>query len=278
MTIPPVLTLLLLAHVIGDFYLQTNKMAVKKNESFWWLLLHGGLYALCVACILFIGGEVSRYWIFLVLGVSLSHLTIDVLRIHIPRYIQKRLPEKPFIYIHKYFPKKPFIIDQLLHITTIIALWWIWGGCVTMREFDTLQAFLSMFGQSPTTNVLTLLGLLIILRPVGILIEKGEIWDFDKDKNKRQDKPTIEIRTTPDENQKGAGKMIGYLERIIVFFLLINNQFGAIAFVLTAKSVMRFPEIGKSDNASSLAEFYIIGTLLSMTSVFIVAFGLGLLR
>jgi len=135
-----------------------------------------------------------------------------------------------------------------------------------------------MFGHSPTINILTLLGLLIILKPVGILIEKGEIWDFSKDKNKPQYKIITEIRAAPDENQKGAGKMIGYLERIIVFFLLINNQFGAIAFVLTAKSVMRFPEIGKSNNASSLVEFYIIGTLLSMTSVFIVAFLLGLIQ
>ena len=99
------------------------------------------------------------------------------------------------------------------------------------------------------------------------MIEKGDIWDFSKSKS----------QPTPNENQKGAGKMIGYLERIIVFFLLMNNQFGAIAFVLTAKSVMRFPEIGKSDNASSLVEFYIIGTLLSMTSVFAVAFLLGLI-
>ena len=256
MTIHPILTLLLLAHIIGDFYLQTKKMAEKKNESYRWLLLHSGLYFLCMVVILLIGAAVSWYWLFLLLGTSLSHLLID--------------------YLKRYIPKKPFIIDQLLHVTFIITLWWLWGQYVTMRELNTLQTVLSMFGQSPTTNILTLLGLLIILRPVGVLIEKGEIWDFNKDKNKLPDK--TESHTTPDKNQKGAGKMIGYLERIIVFFLLINNQFGAIAFVLTAKSVMRFPEIGKSSNTSSLAEFYIIGTLLSMTSVFIVAFLLGLIR
>jgi len=71
--------------------------------------------------------------------------------------------------------------------------------------------------------------------------------------------------------------MIGYLERTIVFFLLISNQYNAIAFVIAAKSAMRFPEIGKSENKASLAEFYIIGTLLSMTSVFVIAFLLGLI-
>jgi len=260
MTIHPVLILLLLAHIIGDFYLQTENMAVKKNESKWWLLFHGGVYFLCTAVILFMGVAISRYWLFLILGTSLSHLLIDCLK--------------------RYIPRKSFIIDQLIHITIIITLWSLWGECVTMRELSIsiVQTVLNMFGHSPTTNILTILGLLIILKPVGILIEKGEIWDFDKDKNKLLDKTIIEIRTTPNESQKGAGKMIGYLERIIVFFLLINNQFGAIAFVLTAKSVMRFPEIGKSNNASSLVEFYIIGTLMSMTSVFIVAFLLGLIR
>jgi len=249
MTIPPILILMLLAHIIGDFYLQTKNMAAKKNESKKWLLRHGGLYSLCMAVILLIGVTISWYWLLLVLGTSLSHLLID--------------------YFKKYFPKKPFIIDQLLHIAIIIALWWLWGQNATMWEHNTLQTLLRMFGYSPTTNILTLSGLLIILKPVGVLIEKGEIWDFSKNEN---------TDTTPDEKQKGAGKMIGYLERIIVFFLLINNEFGAIAFVLTAKSVMRFPEIGKSKNASSLAEYYIIGTLLSMTSVFIVTFLLGLIR
>jgi len=233
-------------------------MAENKNVSGKLLLLHGGLYFLCTAIILFVGVAVSWYWLFLVLGTGLSHLLID--------------------YIKRYISKKPFIVDQLLHVIVIIVLWWLWGECVTMRELNPFQVFLSMFGRSPTTNILTLLGLLIILKPVGVLIEKGEIWDFNRDKNKLPTKNIPESRTTPDENQKGAGKMIGYLERIIVFFLLINNQFGAIAFVLTAKSVMRFPEIGKSNNAPSLVEFYIIGTLLSMTSVFVVAFLLGLIR
>jgi len=103
--------------------------------------------------------------------------------------------------------------------------------------------------------------------PVGILIEKGDIWSFNKDKS----------TPAPSEKQKGAGKMIGYLERTIVFFLLTNGQFAAIAFVIAAKSAIRFKEIEQSTDATSLAEYYIIGTLISMISVFIVAFLLGII-
>jgi len=200
-----------------------------------------------MAVILFAALGLSWHWLFIVLGTGLSHLLID--------------------YLKKYIPKKPFIIDQLLHTAFIFLLWWLFGRSVAIRELYILRTFLDMFGYSPSTNILTFLGLLIILKPVGMLIGSGEIWNFNRDENK-----------PPTETQKGAGKMIGYLERIIVFFLLVNNQFAPIAFVLAAKSVMRFPEIGKSDDASSLVEYYIIGTLLSMTSVFAVAFILGLIR
>jgi len=253
----PLLILLLLGHILGDFYFQTTKMAENKNDKPKWLLIHSGAYSLCIAAILLAGAELSRYFIFIALGTSLLHLPID--------------------YIKKHIPKKAFTIDQFLHIVTIVVLWRLWGNNITIREHSALRELLAISGHSPTNIILILLGLLILLRPVGILIEKGDIWDFNKDKKNPSNEPVIIMRTTPDENQKGAGKMIGYLERVIVFFLLINGQFGAIAFVLTAKSVIRFPEIGKSTNASSLAEFYIIGTLLSMASVFAVAFLLGLM-
>jgi len=249
MTTAPAFLLLLLGHVVGDFYLQSNTMAQNKAENYKWLLIHGAVYSLCIAAILFAGVTFSWYGLFLVLGTSLAHLLIDLLKKHIPT-------------------SKKFITDQALHITTIIAFWQLWGNCITLRELTALNGFVSMFGHSLSSITPIILGLLCILKPIGVLIEQGDIWDFNKGESQPQ---------TPSPNQKGAGKMIGYLERIIVFFLLINHQFSAIAFVLTAKSAARFPEINKSDDASSLAEFYIIGTLLSMTSVFIIAFALGLI-
>jgi len=239
-------------------------MADKKSTNIEWLLIHGGVYSLCIAAILIIGAGFSRYWLFLVLSAGISHFAIDCLKMGMPASIMKRIPD--CVKNHAIFKKK-FIIDQLLHIVTLIALWWLWGECIPVREHAALRGFLNETSHTLADFMLVILGLLVIIKPVGLLIGKGDIWDFNKSKS----------GSAPNESQKGAGKMIGYLERIIVFFLLINNQFGAIAFVLAAKSVMRFPEIGRSDDASSLAEYYIIGTLLSMTSVFAVAFLLGLI-
>ena len=249
MNIPPILMLLLLGHVLGDFYFQWDSMAQNKNNQQKWLLVHGGIYMLCMAAILFIGAALSWYWLLVVLVAGIVHLAVDWLKKHISN--------------------KKFIIDQLLHITTFVVLWRILGEYLNVHEF-----VLRDFERLQTNIFLVVLGLLWILKPVGVLIEQGDIWDF----NKRKDTATPENNhTTPTDNQKGAGKMIGYLERVIVFFLLLNGQFAAIGFVLAAKSAIRFPEITKSENTSSLVEFYIIGTLLSMTSVFAIAFLLGLI-
>jgi hypothetical protein len=64
--------------------------------------------------------------------------------------------------------------------------------------------------------------------------------------------------------------------------LLIFGEYGAIGFVISAKSIIRFPEINKQDEGDKKlpdkkAEYYLIGTLLSMVSTFLVATLLGLI-
>lgn len=58
-----------------------------------------------------------------------------------------------------------------------------------------------------------------------------------------------------------AGKWIGILERLIVLTLMLNNALDSVAFILTAKSIARFNELRNKD----FAEYYLIGTLASIT-------------
>ena len=62
-----------------------------------------------------------------------------------------------------------------------------------------------------------------------------------------------------------AGNIIGKLERTIIAILLLNNQFGLIGFVLTAKSIARFKQM----EDKNFAEKYLIGTLTSFLIVLI---------
>jgi len=255
MTLTHTLTLLLLGHVLGDFYFQWDNMATKKKENWKWLVGHGVVYALCMAGVMFTGIKYSSDLLVLTITVCALHILIDKLKVRI---------EKDSEWTR--IKKRIFILDQLIHLVFICVAYLSFGRGLQVN--DIVGYIEQRFSLFPFPPLVVLLGVLIILRPVGLLIKYGEIWDFTKKK-------------TPSTDQEGAGKMIGYLERIIVFFLLLHNQFGAIAFVIAAKSVIRFPEINKansSDNQNALAEYYLIGTLLSMTSVFIVSLLLGLIK
>lgn len=63
-----------------------------------------------------------------------------------------------------------------------------------------------------------------------------------------------------------SGELIGKLERFIVVLFIMSNQFGAIGFVLTAKSVARFKMLEDRE----FAERYLIGTLASFTYAIVI--------
>ena len=65
---------------------------------------------------------------------------------------------------------------------------------------------------------------------------------------------------------KGAGVVIGVIERIIVLTLVLVDQYTAITVIFAAKSIARFNEL----KDRKMAEYYLIGTLLSIAFAMIV--------
>lgn len=62
-----------------------------------------------------------------------------------------------------------------------------------------------------------------------------------------------------------AGMWIGCLERIAIVSFVLIGDYQPIGFLLAAKSILRFPEISKEPgNSRALAEYVIIGTMLSL--------------
>lgn len=64
----------------------------------------------------------------------------------------------------------------------------------------------------------------------------------------------------------GAGMAIGIIERVMVITFVLVDQYTAITLVFAAKSIARFNELEDRD----MAEYYLIGTLLSITFAMIV--------
>jgi hypothetical protein len=69
----------------------------------------------------------------------------------------------------------------------------------------------------------------------------------------------VTVESADGKKELNTGRIIGLLERTIIYVLVLLNQFTAIAFVLTAKSFARY----KALDDREFAEYVLVGTLLS---------------
>ncbi len=65
--------------------------------------------------------------------------------------------------------------------------------------------------------------------------------------------------------------MIGYLERFLIFVMVITDNVSAVGFLITAKSIFRFGEITKPEHRQ-IAEYVLLGTLASFSYGMAVSF------
>ena len=68
-----------------------------------------------------------------------------------------------------------------------------------------------------------------------------------------------------------GGRLIGPLERVIVFSLTLSGVYALLAAVLAAKGIVRFPEISR-DGGGDRAEYFLIGSLVSWVIALAAAF------
>lgn len=218
-----ILIKLLLAHFIGDFLLQP-KLWVKDKESkkaksiylYAHILIHGLL-------IIFVLWNINHWCLALLL--SVVHGVVDMIKL----YNQKENNKS-----------KWFIIDQIVHIISIIILWFLF-----FKPEINFNSILS----SPKIWIYTT-AILLITVVSGIAIrELMSSWSKALDDSN-------------DESLSNAGKYIGMLERLFVFIFVITGNWEGIGFLLAAKSVFRFGDLKESKDRK-LTEYILIGTLLS---------------
>ncbi|MBM3792121.1 MAG: hypothetical protein FJW35_17470 [Acidobacteria bacterium] len=63
------------------------------------------------------------------------------------------------------------------------------------------------------------------------------------------------------------GRIIGLLERLLVFFFVLTGQMAALGFVSAAKGIARFKNLEDRD----FAEYFLIGTMASVISAGLVS-------
>lgn len=225
-----------MAHIIGDFYFQTENMAENKKKSLKWVLLHCLLYL--VSMLLFTLPLMSIEILLGAFTASVLHSVIDILKYIISRNIDDS----------DILDRNMFFIDQLLHIIILFLISFTLVLCDVLHNTNYIFAELfNIIEVSEFRAIHWLCALLVIHKPANIIISKLI----------KQYKPEDEQE---QEKDKKAGRFIGTLERIIILIFISINQYSAIGLVLTAKSIARYEKIIKKKN---FAEYYLLGTLLS---------------
>ena len=223
-------TLLLLSHLVGDYLLQTAWLAKNKRKSFWVLLLHVLIYS--AATYVLVGVWTAWQVPLVMFG---SHLLIDWLR--------GRLKKDRFGF---------FLLDQALHLATLgLQL-----GLVLLPVGKTSYWFMLAPEAARNIAVYACAFLLLTLAGgflIGYFVKP--LQDQIKLHYQKTGKPVV-------EGLANGGKIIGWLERLLIFVFVLTGQYAGIGFLVAAKSIFRFGELKESENRKE-AEYIIIGTFAS---------------
>ena len=225
---------LLSAHLLADFFLQSDKLCKAKNESgkkgVIAQLAHAYIHAMSAYILLADG----KNWI-IHFVIFVSHLIIDVLK--------SRLHGKGTV---------AFLCDQSVHILVIVLLWW-W-------LYDDSTQACGWLANVVSSKQLwaVILAYLSITKPASVLISKF-IRNWTPSNNMQ------------GQGMPRAGEWIGYIERVLILTFVITGNIEAVGFLLAAKSVFRFGDLNKAKEIK-ITEYVLLGTLASFTIALIFAF------
>jgi len=239
--------LLLLGHILGDFYFQTKGLAERKEKSKKWVLRHCLSYWGTMVLIVL---PVISYEIILAVTVaSILHFVIDITKYTYLSVIAKKNK------LTQVIERNIFFVDQILHLLSLILIaYGLVINDVVIKEWKVIADFFSAVGIDEVLILSWVLALLVIHKPANIAIQK--LLMVYKPENK-------EDGMKKDNN---TGRFIGTIERIIMLIFLSIGQYSAIGLVLTAKSIARYDRISKEKD---FAEYYLLGTLISTVTAII---------
>lgn len=222
-----VLLAVLAAHLLTDFPLQSDETAASKRD---WTILarHAGVAA---AGAYLLAGLWSAWA--LPLYVFGAHAIIDAAK---ARWRGSEL--------------LGFCLDQAAHIAALACLPAVLSRLGQLQSPFWVDRFEGPMLAGYVLASGAILAIWVSGVAVGLAVEPfhQQVEEASKD--------------APRQGLAGAGRLIGQLERALIFMFVLAGQPAAIGFLIAAKSVFRFGEVSDPKNRKD-AEYIIIGTLLS---------------
>lgn len=231
-----ILVIFILLHICGDFYFQNQSMAERKNSSYLFVVYHSIFYFITMF-FLFIFYKVTLSLLISMSIVGLSHFIIDSIK---------------FLFMNRYNKESNslFIVDQLLHFLVLFSLF------LVIKNSDLVECYERFSIENIILYLNCFTALLVIFKPANILIKS--ILPSSIKKGKEEEISSVKF-----------GKLIGNLERLLILMLLCVNQYVVIGYIFTAKSIARWKKLVEDKD---FAEYYLVGTLLSVIIAIVVYF------
>lgn len=248
---------LLAAHLAADFVLQSRRMVAAKRTKGWrrfrGFLLHGLAHFFCAAALLY--GDWAGPALIAAAAAILAHLFID--------YLKSGLEKR-----HDALRRSlwPFLIDQALHLSMILAAWWLLGrygsGSAYLPSLPALWTRLLDFALM-TQKERALGALAVALAGTWGAGAGIRLYFLGKYEEKEDNPAAGEPAARPIPGRTGVpegGFTIGVLERMIVILALLLRLEALIGLPLAVKSIARF----KKFDDDRFIEYFIIGSCLSL--------------
>ena len=153
-----------------------------------------------------------------------------------------------------------FLADQLLHLIVLAFIL-----CAFYFPLNVTPPWVRLDPPFSYSVLLILTSLLIIL-PFGGDLIAYLMKPLQTQLNKRFRPNSLR----PVAGLKDGGRIIGYLERLLIYVFILSGQFAGVGFLVAAKSIFRFGELKESENRKQ-AEYIIIGTFTSFLLAIVVS-------
>lgn len=267
---------MILAHLTADFYFQTDKMAAHKSQ---YLTIHVFIHFAVTCCLLlallFWSGTVQTLWLQVATASVLlasGHYGIDRLKLFLTRCISGRSLHQVYL----------FAADQILHFIFIFITAFLFFGIDLPSCLRYVQHVLSGQVQVPFSARLLFGVILFILTTtvtghfirilVGVIPDRLSLFEGKYVlRNGGEANPVNSAPQTPDFDEaftymiypasdRSRGRMIGYIERLLIVIFVVSGSFAGIGFIVAAKSVARFKQM----DDRQFAEYFLLGTLTSV--------------
>jgi hypothetical protein len=235
------------AHLIGDFVFQTNKDVKSKSNPLVFLK-----HIVIITALSYLFSGIWKEWMIPIV-IFITHGLLDWVKV---KFFSKKGSDNRELAI--------FLIDQFLHITIIVLL----SVFIQQRVSEVDLYWQSIFAGNINILFIFVSAIILLTKVGGIVIE----YLVNPYLTQMLESNGMDEVKNPLRGFFNGGRLIGYLERILIFIFILSGSLTAVGFLVAAKSVFRFGEISNPQNRME-AEYIIIGTLYSFILAVTISYG-----